>query len=816
MASQEQPQAQTATVRAEDVAEPINIDVGRATEEAVALADTHAAAFAPVHAPALSQSLPETRAPSPLPPPAPLTVPAISLDGQPVDNEALDGPGGSGAGAGAGAGAAAAAATSPAANAQPLIGASLASGEPTALIELEPLAAGASHTLSPTQLGPRDDGAHVDVVKDSKGRFFRRIIHSARSSTAATAGANAAAASRHKRAKKHYASQQVTYGLGHSRGAPVIVRVGQASSYAAPLPQQRHSHRHHHPQQQQDHEAPRFHGSDSAPVSRVGSRRTDGGTGGEGRYSVDAPSQQGPSAWQWQAAGFPSGQTAGSSTRSHGGGHHSHHSHTQAQLIGLGRANPLSGRMGSANPNRPYPSPSHTPNPGGGGGGRSSRPSLDSNAGTAAAAALGAVAGAASPPVLQVNNELLAALREIIRDEVRSAQLPAGDGLGILQGLAGEGGKDDGDSPTSSAAASEKTRHEPGSGLSPHAARHENDSIIAERGPPNSLDATSPSLQPLDEKKALQLHHPDELEHLAPPSGGGSGGGMKGADAQSMLSRPSSAASRSSLTTSSSTCSSEGEELDFPNPWARFRYHSREFFAEYLGTCVLLVFGNGINCQVFVSQLYDPSSPKGSYLSVSFGWGIGVAFGVWVGGGVSGAHLNPAVSIALAIYRGFPWRKVPVYVVAQILGAMTGALLVYGLLVFATAVLLIIIFAIGDAANTPPPDGLAPIALLWAIVGIGATLGWQTAYCVNPARDLGPRIMLAMVGYAPDLLWSFNAYYVLWVPILATVVGAVLGGFIYDALIYTGGESPLNARWRWSDVRWRRHSKDKMPAAISA
>lgn len=264
-----------------------------------------------------------------------------------------------------------------------------------------------------------------------------------------------------------------------------------------------------------------------------------------------------------------------------------------------------------------------------------------------------------------------------------------------------------------------------------------------------------------------------------------------------------------------------------------------------------MTFGDGINVQALFAAIVDPSSPKGNYLSVSFGWGIAVAMAVYVCGGVSG-HINPAVTLSLALFRGFPWKKVPVYWFAQIAGATLGALSIYGLYVnpirmqdpnqtelsaqffttfpakfirttstritgfynevYASAILLIVILAINDTSNSPPPDGMAPIVLLWLITGIGATLGWQTAYAVNPARDLGPRIALSIVGYRG--LWTFDAYYWLYTPVLGPLVGAPLGCFIYDALIYTGSESPLNKPWKWSDVRWRPASKKKIPAGL--
>ena len=217
---------------------------------------------------------------------------------------------------------------------------------------------------------------------------------------------------------------------------------------------------------------------------------------------------------------------------------------------------------------------------------------------------------------------------------------------------------------------------------------------------------------------------------------------------------------------------------------------------------------------------------------------------------ISGGLINPSITIGLATYRGFPWKKVPVYITAQILGATVGALCIYGLYevpirqldpmqtsktaslfttypadflatrgtrmiefyneVLATAILFIIVLAIGDANNTPPVDGMAPLVLLWLVTGIGATLGWQTAYAVNVARDLGPRLALYIVGYGPDVLWTFDAWYWLRTPILGTIVGALLGGFIYDMLIYTGSESWTNAKWQFSDIGLRRKKRGEI------
>lgn len=268
------------------------------------------------------------------------------------------------------------------------------------------------------------------------------------------------------------------------------------------------------------------------------------------------------------------------------------------------------------------------------------------------------------------------------------------------------------------------------------------------------------------------------------------------------------------------------------NPLARIRSQYKEYLGEFIGTMVLIIFGNGVNCQAVLTDF-----TQGQYLSISFGWGIGVMFGVYVCGGVSGAHINPAVSITLAIFRGFPWRKVPGYALAQILGACVGSCLIqgnyqrllnqyeggynlrtYGLKtstaalfftdtkpymtnvsaffseVLASAVLLGLILCLSDQNNNPAPAGMNGMILLWLIVGIGAALGTETAYCLNPARDLGPRIACAMFGY-PSKIWTYRHCYWIYVPIVATIFGGIIGGFVYDLFIFDGQESPLNKPW---------------------
>ncbi|KIM89462.1 hypothetical protein PILCRDRAFT_813403 [Piloderma croceum F 1598] len=268
----------------------------------------------------------------------------------------------------------------------------------------------------------------------------------------------------------------------------------------------------------------------------------------------------------------------------------------------------------------------------------------------------------------------------------------------------------------------------------------------------------------------------------------------------------------------------------YPNRWAKFRDYIREPMAEFFGTMILIIFGNGVNCQVVLSS--NPavaSSPKGQYLSISFGWAVGVALGVWMCSGISGGHINPAVTLSFAVFRGFPWRKVPVFMFAQVLGAMCGAAIIYanyfhaidlfeggrgirtlstaGLFAtyalpymtsvscffsefMATAVLLMIVMAITDKRNGPPPAGLVPLALFITILGIGASIGMETSYAVNPARDFGPRVFTAMV-YGKQVFTFRNQYWV-WCPIMAPFLGGLTGTLLYDAFLFVGSESIIN------------------------
>jgi len=261
--------------------------------------------------------------------------------------------------------------------------------------------------------------------------------------------------------------------------------------------------------------------------------------------------------------------------------------------------------------------------------------------------------------------------------------------------------------------------------------------------------------------------------------------------------------------------------------WSRFRHYMREPFSEFFGVFILILFGDGVVAQVILSNF-----ERGDYQSISWGWGLGVMLGVYASG-ISGAHINPAVTFANCIFRRFPWRKFPVYMLAQTLGAMCAAAVVYGNYksaidtyeggagirtvpgysdhasagifctypapfmtrtgmffseFIASTILMFMIYALKDDGNLGAGP-LVPLGLFFVIFGIGACFGWETGYAINFARDFGPRLVSYMIGYGPEV-WRAGGYY-FWIPMVAPFCGCSFGGWLYDMFLYTG-ESPIN------------------------
>ncbi|KFY37909.1 hypothetical protein V495_06868 [Pseudogymnoascus sp. VKM F-4514 (FW-929)] len=284
------------------------------------------------------------------------------------------------------------------------------------------------------------------------------------------------------------------------------------------------------------------------------------------------------------------------------------------------------------------------------------------------------------------------------------------------------------------------------------------------------------------------------------------------------------------------------EETEHFN-WPTFRLIFREPLAEFFGTFVLLLFGNGSVAQVLLSgrQASAPGGDGyGSYQSINWGWGVGIFFGIYIAGD-SGGFLNPAVTLGFCLFRGLPWRRFPIYFLAQFLGGFVASGVVYANYInaidqfeghgirtvapsptatasifctypqpflsktsqffsefIASAILMFAVFALKDDSN-PGAMGktgagaLFPLGLFFLIFGLGISFGWDTGYAINLARDFGPRLMSYILGYGPGV-WSAGGYY-FWIPVVAPFCGCVFGGFLYDAFIYTGPESPLNKKW---------------------
>jgi len=239
-----------------------------------------------------------------------------------------------------------------------------------------------------------------------------------------------------------------------------------------------------------------------------------------------------------------------------------------------------------------------------------------------------------------------------------------------------------------------------------------------------------------------------------------------------------------------------------------------ELIAEFLGTFVLILFGTGVVAMVVLFPSTNPAAiVHGGYTNLTLGWGLGVTMGIYVSGKISGGHLNPAVTLAMAVFRGFSWRKVVPYSLAQTAGAFCAAALVYrnylpafhqvdpqlertagvfttfpafpswpqaGFLdqVIGTALLLLLVLAITDEFNAPPGANLAPAMIGLVVVAIGMSFGGMHGYPINPARDFGPRLFTALAGFKNNGLT--DGAHVWWIPVIAPLVGGLLGAAVYD------------------------------------
>ncbi len=249
-----------------------------------------------------------------------------------------------------------------------------------------------------------------------------------------------------------------------------------------------------------------------------------------------------------------------------------------------------------------------------------------------------------------------------------------------------------------------------------------------------------------------------------------------------------------------------------------------ELIAEAFGTFILILLGDGVVANVGLAPRLAP--PGYDWNTIVWGWAFAVVVAVYVAGGVSGAHINPAVTIALASTKRFPWSKVLPFIVAQVIGAFLGALGVYlvyreGLVaagmpnvwctgpgsifgqafwgaattgeavgaysltnafiaeIFGTATLLWGVLAMTDEDNLAPQSNLAPLLIGFVVLAVGLSLGGPSGYAINPARDLGPRIFGTLVGTQG----LFEGAYWFGPPVIGAIIGGVLGALTYDGFI---------------------------------
>ncbi len=242
-----------------------------------------------------------------------------------------------------------------------------------------------------------------------------------------------------------------------------------------------------------------------------------------------------------------------------------------------------------------------------------------------------------------------------------------------------------------------------------------------------------------------------------------------------------------------------------------------EMVAEFLGTLVLIMFGAGVCAMVVLFGSGVPGEiVNGGFTNITLGWGLGVTFGVYLAARISGAHLNPAVTLSLAVFRGFSWAKVLPYCLAQTAGAFVGAALVFfnyreaiaafdpGLTktagifttfpafptmpaagffdqVIGTALLMLLIFAVGDEWNMPPQSNLGPLVIGLIVVAIGISFGKLHGYAINPARDFGPRLWTLVAGYKHNGLTDGSGVW--WVPIAGPLAGGLIGAGLWDLVL---------------------------------
>ncbi len=272
-----------------------------------------------------------------------------------------------------------------------------------------------------------------------------------------------------------------------------------------------------------------------------------------------------------------------------------------------------------------------------------------------------------------------------------------------------------------------------------------------------------------------------------------------------------------------------------------------ELWAEFFGCLILISFGDGVVAMLWAltgsgRSSAGPLQSSGDWLLITWGWALAVTFAVYVCGGISGAHINPAVTFGAAIRKQIEWRKVPSYWAAQVLGCFVGAGLVF--LVYNNAInhfdqvhhivkgtaasvatystfatfpapyfhnvlgplvdqiigtffLVLFVWAIGDEFNLPVAGNMAPFIVGMIVMAVGISFGANAGYAINPARDFGPRMFALIAGWGkvafPGDYGNINDYF--WIPIVGPLIGGALASVVYDFgirdfLIARLGEKP--------------------------
>ncbi|XP_074494350.1 aquaporin-3-like [Sebastes fasciatus] len=263
-----------------------------------------------------------------------------------------------------------------------------------------------------------------------------------------------------------------------------------------------------------------------------------------------------------------------------------------------------------------------------------------------------------------------------------------------------------------------------------------------------------------------------------------------------------------------------GRQKVYLNKLARFfqirNLLLRQALAECLGTLILVMFGCGA-----VAQLVLSKGSHGMFLTVNFAFGFAAMLGILVCGQVSGGHLNPAVTFAMCLLGREPWKKFPMYFLFQTIGGFFGAAIIFGMYydalwdlpgcfnvtgvnntakifatypgphltivngffdqIIGTAALIVCILAIVDPYNNPIPQGLEAFTVGFVVLVIGLSMGFNSGYAVNPARDLGPRLFTAVAGWGSEVFTVRNGWFL--VPLFAPFLGTIIGVVIYQLMV---------------------------------